>query len=114
MFSGLNPKLTSSVLDVVEAAPKDGGFGFTHMTPVQSSTIPLFMTNKDVLVEATTGSGKTLAFAIPILEILLRSFSSTRRHDVGALIIAPSRELAEQIFEVMKRLTAVEHEKKFR
>ena len=46
--------------------------GHTQMTPVQASTIPLFMQNKDVVVEAVTGSGKTLAFVIPILERLIR------------------------------------------
>lgn len=42
------------------------------MTPVQASTIPLFMNNKDVIVEAVTGSGKTLSFIIPIIEMIKR------------------------------------------
>lgn len=42
------------------------------MTPVQSSTIPLFLNYKDVIVQAVTGSGKTLAFLIPVLEMLMR------------------------------------------
>ena len=111
MFAALSPSLTSTVLHAIEAPD---GFGFSHMTPVQASTIPLFMTNKDVLVEATTGSGKTLAFAVPIMEILLRSYSSTKKHDIGALIIAPSRELTMQIFDVMKKLTDFQHAKNFR
>ena len=44
--------------------------GFTAMTPVQAGSIPLFLKNKDVVVEAVTGSGKTLAFLIPLLERL--------------------------------------------
>ncbi|KAE9410543.1 DEAD-domain-containing protein [Gymnopus androsaceus JB14] len=67
------------------------------MTPVQASTIPLFMKHKDVVVEAVTGSGKTLAFVIPVLEKLIRRESKLRKNDIGALIITPTRELATQI-----------------
>ncbi|KAJ3545623.1 hypothetical protein NM688_g5605 [Phlebia brevispora] len=70
------------------------------MTPVQASTIPLFMQNKDVVVEAVTGSGKTLAFVIPILEKLIRREIKLRKNDVGALIISPTRELATQIHSI--------------
>ncbi|KAL2100481.1 hypothetical protein ACEWY4_004875 [Coilia grayii] len=76
---------------------------FTHMTPVQSACIPLFMSNKDVAAEAITGSGKTLAFVIPILEILQRREERLKKLQVGALIITPTRELALQISEVMGR-----------
>ncbi|KAI0281478.1 DEAD-domain-containing protein [Russula aff. rugulosa BPL654] len=61
-WSSLPAPLTDWVLDVIQS------MGHTQMTPVQASTIPLFMQNKDVVVEAVTGSGKTLAFVIPILE----------------------------------------------
>lgn len=61
------------------------------MTPVQASTIPLFMKHKDVVVEAVTGSGKTLAFVIPILERLIRRESKLQQNQVGALIISPTR-----------------------
>uniref|UniRef100_A0A8C1VEC3 ATP-dependent RNA helicase n=1 Tax=Cyprinus carpio TaxID=7962 RepID=A0A8C1VEC3_CYPCA len=74
---------------------------FTHMTPVQSACIPLFMSNKDVAAEAVTGSGKTLAFVIPALEIPLKREEKLRKMQVGALIITPTRELALQISEVM-------------
>ncbi|KAI8824129.1 P-loop containing nucleoside triphosphate hydrolase protein [Fimicolochytrium jonesii] len=76
---------------------------FSQMTPVQASTVPLFMKNKDVVVEAVTGSGKTLAFVIPILEMLLRRHRDGRpllKNQIGALIISPTRELARQIFDV--------------
>uniref|UniRef100_UPI00398ECF9C ATP-dependent RNA helicase DDX55 isoform X2 n=1 Tax=Pristiophorus japonicus TaxID=55135 RepID=UPI00398ECF9C len=79
--------------------------GFTHMTPVQSATIPLFMSNKDVAAEAVTGSGKTLAFVIPILEILLKREEKLKKLQVGALIITPTRELAIQIDEVLRQFT---------
>lgn len=65
--------------------------GHTQMTPVQASTIPLFMKHKDVVVEAVTGSGKTLAFVIPILERLVRRDSKLRKNEIGALIISPTR-----------------------
>jgi len=61
------------------------------MTPVQANTIPLFMTNKDVVVEAVTGSGKTLAFLIPVIEILLRRETPLKKNEVGAIIIEPTR-----------------------
>ena len=61
------------------------------MTPVQASTIPLFMNHKDVVVEAVTGSGKTLSFVIPIIEKLLRRERRLRNFEVGAIIISPTR-----------------------
>ncbi|XP_013401192.1 ATP-dependent RNA helicase DDX55 isoform X2 [Lingula anatina] len=76
---------------------------FKRMTPVQAACIPLFMSNKDVAVEAVTGSGKTLAFLIPILEILNRREDKLRKKDVGAIIITPTRELAVQISEVLTK-----------
>lgn len=65
--------------------------GHTQMTPVQASTIPLFMKHKDVVVEAVTGSGKTLAFVVPILERLVRRESKLRKNEIGALVISPTR-----------------------
>jgi ATP-dependent RNA helicase DDX55/SPB4 len=77
--------LIFSSLDVIQS------MGYTHMTPVQASTIPLFMQHKDVVVEAVTGSGKTLAFVIPTLERLIRRESNFRRNEIGALVISPTR-----------------------
>ena len=85
------------------------------MTPVQATTIPLFMKHKDVVVEvrwclfhlyhgvlyltfyfcseAVTGSGKTLAFVIPILEKLIKRHRETplRKNEIGALVVSPTR-----------------------
>ncbi|XP_017493029.1 PREDICTED: ATP-dependent RNA helicase DDX55-like [Rhagoletis zephyria] len=82
-------------------------FGFEQMTAVQAASIPLFITNKDLSVEAVTGSGKTIAFVVPILEILLRKASeeTIKKHDIGAIVISPTRELAVQIHEVFRRFT---------
>ncbi|KAJ7460915.1 DEAD-domain-containing protein [Mycena galericulata] len=93
-WSTLPTSLTPWILDVIQS------MGHTQMTPVQASTIPLFMQNKDVVVEAVTGSGKTLAFVIPILERLIRRERKLRKHELGALIISPTRELATQIHSI--------------
>lgn len=79
---------------------------FTRMTPVQASTIPLFMTHKDVVVEAVTGSGKTLSFLIPIVERILRLEEPPKKHHINAIVISPTRELASQIHKVLLSLLA--------
>ncbi|KAK8094661.1 hypothetical protein PG997_001346 [Apiospora hydei] len=68
--------------------------------------VPLFLTNKDVVVEAVTGSGKTLAFLIPLIQRLLRIEDPTKRHHVAAIIVTPTRELASQIHKVLLDLIA--------
>jgi ATP-dependent RNA helicase DDX55/SPB4 len=78
--------------------------GFTKTTPVQAAAIPLFMGNKDVVVEAVTGSGKTLSFLIPVVERLLRLDAPTKKHHVGAIVISPTRELATQTHTVLVSL----------
>ena len=98
-FNSIKPSLSINTLKTIE-----NEFGFNSMTPVQAATLPLFLSHKDVCVEATTGSGKTLAFAIPTLEMLLRRDPPLSKHDVGALIVAPTRELAKQIYEVVTKL----------
>ena len=75
--------------------------GFQFMTPVQCSTIPYFLQNKDVAVEAVTGSGKTLAFVLPVMEILNRRPQAWSVGETGALIVTPTRELASQISNVL-------------
>lgn len=79
---------------------------FSKMTPVQASTIPLFLAHKDVVVEAVTGSGKTLAFLIPLVERILRLEEKVRKHHVAAIVISPTRELASQIHNVLLSLLA--------
>ena len=80
-------------------------FNFPSMTPIQAATIPQLINKKDVVAEAITGSGKTLAFLIPLLEILKRRQEDKwRKHEIGALIISPTRELALQTKEVLEQL----------
>lgn len=74
------------------------------MTPVQAATIPLFLASKDVAVQAVTGSGKTLAFLIPIIEKLLHRKEPFKRHQIGALVLSPTRELSHQTHRVAKEL----------
>ena len=97
-FHSIQPPLSSGVLQFVESR------SFHTMTPVQSATIPLFLTNKDVAVQAVTGSGKTLAFLIPIVEMILRNPAILKKRQVGALILSPTRELAQQTYAVAKEL----------
>ncbi|KAI4108878.1 MAG: hypothetical protein LQ339_001996 [Xanthoria mediterranea] len=99
-WEGVTPPLAEWIIDAVDS------MGFKRMTPVQASTIPLFMTHKDVVVEAVTGSGKTLAFLIPIVEKLLRLDDPIKKHHVGAIVISPTRELATQIYNVLQSLLA--------
>src|SRR4051794_7137145 len=95
-FEGLDPPLHPEVLTCVKHK-----LGFSVMTPVQAATIPLFRQNKDVAVEAVTGSGKTLAFVIPVVERLLRLEEPLTATQVGCVVVAPTRELAEQIYGVL-------------
>ena len=74
--------------------------GYETPTPVQSKTIPPTLEGHDVMGLAQTGTGKTAAFALPMLHRLMNSPVETRRgktKPVRALIVAPTRELAEQI-----------------
>jgi len=70
------------------------------MTPVQAATIPLFLQNKDVVVEAVTGSGKTLAFLIPIIEIIKRREIPLKKKQIGAIVIEPTRFFFLFFFEM--------------
>ncbi|MCJ1313820.1 ATP-dependent rRNA helicase spb4 [Agyrium rufum] len=99
-WGSLDPSPSPWILDAVSS------MGMARMTPVQASTIPLFMGHKDVVVEAVTGSGKTLAFLVPVVERLLRLGDQTKKHHVGAIIVSPTRELAGQIHSVVQTLLA--------
>ncbi|KAI8343512.1 P-loop containing nucleoside triphosphate hydrolase protein [Chlamydoabsidia padenii] len=77
--------------------------GFTQLTEIQRKALPLALAKRDVLGAAKTGSGKTLSFLIPVLDILYRSHWNAS-DGLGALIISPTRELAVQIFEVLKKI----------
>ncbi|RDX75020.1 DEAD-box ATP-dependent RNA helicase 18 [Mucuna pruriens] len=93
-FSELKPPLSDPVLQALSLS------GFEFCTPVQAATIPLLCSFKDVAVDAATGSGKTLAFLVPLVEILRRSSSHPKPHQVLGIIVSPTRELSTQIYHV--------------
>lgn len=73
------------------------------MTDIQLKSLPISLSKTDILGAARTGSGKTLAFLIPILEILYRSKWGPS-DGLGALVLSPTRELALQIFSVLRSI----------
>ena len=79
--------------------------GYSNPTDIQRMAIPLALRGKDVLGAAKTGSGKTLAFLVPLLELLWRERWS-QLDGMGALVISPTRELAYQTFEVLRKVGA--------
>ncbi|KAF1975068.1 DEAD-domain-containing protein [Bimuria novae-zelandiae CBS 107.79] len=77
---------------------------FSVMTDIQAKAIPIALKGHDILGAAKTGSGKTLAFLIPVLENLYRLQHIGADAGLGALIISPTRELAIQIFDVLRKI----------
>jgi superfamily II DNA/RNA helicase len=74
--------------------------GYTEMTPIQAKAIPVVLAGRDMLGAAQTGTGKTAAFALPLLQRMLKhenGSTSPARHPVRALVITPTRELADQV-----------------
>jgi ATP-dependent RNA helicase DeaD len=90
-FSQMN--IRKEVLDALTE------MGFIETTKIQEETIPIGLQGKDVLGQAETGSGKTAAFGVPIVNGIEHG------HGVQALILAPTRELAEQISKEMAKFS---------
>lgn len=97
-FEALTPELSQWILDYTHS------MGFGRTTPVQAMAIPLLMGNKDLVVEAVTGSGKTLSFLIPIVERLLKAEDPNKKGHIRSIVVAPTKELAVQIHDVLKTL----------
>ena len=79
--------------------------GYVHPTPIQEQAIPIVLQGRDVMGAAQTGTGKTAGFSLPIIQLLLanaNSSASPARHPVRALILTPTRELADQVAENVK------------
>jgi ATP-dependent RNA helicase RhlE len=92
---GLIPELLKAVAEA----------GYTEPTPIQRQAIPVVLAGHDMMGGAQTGTGKTAGFTLPLLNRLARHAStstSPARHQVRALILAPTRELAMQVFESVK------------
>jgi ATP-dependent RNA helicase DbpA len=77
--------------------------GYTSMTPIQAASLPLALAGHDLIAQAKTGSGKTAAFALALLANL-----NPRRFAVQALVLCPTRELAEQVTQEVRRLARAE------
>ena len=89
---GLMPELLRAVQDA----------GYTQPTPIQAQSIPVVLAGRDVMGGAQTGTGKTASFTLPMLQRLAPHAStstSPARHPVRALVLAPTRELAMQVYE---------------
>ena len=74
--------------------------GFSAMTPIQAQAIPVVLQGRDVMGAAQTGTGKTAAFSLPLLQRMLKhenASTSPARHPVRALVLLPTRELADQV-----------------
>ncbi|KAF8807208.1 DEAD-domain-containing protein [Phlegmacium glaucopus] len=97
-------RLPFSTLDLSEPTIRAlSEMGLTTMTPVQAKSIPVLLAGKDVLGAARTGSGKTLAFLIPSIELLHR-LKFKPMNGTGIIVVTPTRELALQIFGVIRDL----------
>lgn len=73
--------------------------GYLQMTPIQAQSLPLVLDGKDLIAKAKTGSGKTAAFALGLLAKL-----NVNRLEVQALVLCPTRELADQVAQEIRRL----------
>lgn len=77
--------------------------GYEHMTPIQAASLPITLAGRDLIAQAKTGSGKTAAFTLPMLARL-----DTRNFAVQALVLCPTRELADQVSQEVRRLARAE------
>ncbi|KLU82297.1 ATP-dependent RNA helicase DBP4 [Magnaporthiopsis poae ATCC 64411] len=106
--SDFDPKATppKGFADLPLSEPTARGLRDSHfetLTDIQARAIPLALKGSDILGAAKTGSGKTLAFIVPLLEKLYRE-RWTELDSVGALVLSPTRELAVQTFEVLRKV----------
>lgn len=79
--------------------------GYESMTPIQAQAIPVVLAGRDVMGAAQTGTGKTAAFSLPLLQRMLKhenASTSPARHPVRALVLLPTRELADQVAQQIK------------
>jgi ATP-dependent RNA helicase DbpA len=77
--------------------------GYAQMTPIQAASLPLALAGHDLIAQAPTGSGKTAAFSLALLAKL-----NVRHFAVQALVLCPTRELADQVTQELRRLARAE------
>ncbi len=78
--------------------------GYREMTPIQAASLPVILKSQDLIAQAKTGSGKTAAFGIGLLSRL-----NVRHFQVQALVLCPTRELADQVGKEIRRLARFTH-----
>lgn len=78
--------------------------GFEEMTPIQAAAIPVVLEGKDIIGQAQTGTGKTAAFGIPLLQQV-----NPKDRSLQALVLCPTRELAIQVAEEIRKLAKFMH-----
>ena len=91
----LSPALAQAVAEM----------GYESMTPIQAQAIPVVLQGRDVMGAAQTGTGKTAAFSLPLLQRMMvheNPSTSPARHPVRALVLLPTRELADQVAQQIK------------
>ena len=76
--------------------------GYTRMTPIQAASLPITLAGQDLIAQASTGSGKTAAFGLPLVERLQSAGSPSA--PVQAVVLCPTRELADQVTQEIRRL----------
>ena len=89
---GLSPELLKAV----------EGLGFEQPSPIQAAGIPPALEGRDVVGQSQTGSGKTMAFAVPVVQLL-----DPKIKGMQALILCPTRELANQVCEEVHKLAEI-------
>jgi ATP-independent RNA helicase DbpA len=94
-------KLTNLNPDLLKTLNR---FGFEDMTPIQEESLPITLQNKDLIAQANTGSGKTIAFSLVLLnKLVVKNFT------IQSIVLAPTRELANQIASELKQLAKFAH-----
>jgi len=88
-------QFSNKLLDIIEQE------GYSKPTPIQGRLIPKLLASKNVVASAQTGSGKTLAYLLPILEAIAPKEEDFKHYN-KAFILSPTKELAQQIYEVAK------------
>lgn len=98
-FAALEPALHPLLLRALSS------LHFAVPTPIQATLIPLALESaRDILARARTGSGKTLAYAVPIVQGILQRREQGQLQGTRALVLVPTRELAEQVRGQVGRL----------
>ena len=105
-MTATSPAATSARFDQLQLAPATlqnlEQLGYTQMTPIQAASLPLTLDGQDLIAQASTGSGKTAAFGLPLIERLQSAGSPSTA--IQAVILCPTRELADQVTQEIRRL----------